>query len=41
MTKPKQDKTKKPKDQPRSGDMPSGRDKPTIIKTVDNITVYF
>ena len=32
MTKPKQDKTKKPKDHD---------DKPTIIKTVDNITVYF
>jgi len=30
MTKPKQDKTKKIKE-----------DKPTIIKTVDNITVYF
>ncbi len=44
MTKQKQVKQTKKKDQPRSkrGDMPSGRtDKTTIIKTVDNIVVYF
>ena len=41
MTKQKQVKQTQ-KDRPRSGDMPSGRtDKTTIIKTVDNIVVYF